>query len=81
MSTAQVAERLSIATETVRNWIEDGLLDAIRVHHHYRVSRRSVEELIERSRVARPELPDLEALPRRRRPSRGGRVIADAVDD
>lgn len=41
-STAKVAELFSVTPETVREWIKNGSLEAIRVNSYWRVRRSSV---------------------------------------
>lgn len=40
--TAFVAEMFSVTKETVRNWIERGELEALRVNGYWRIPRRAL---------------------------------------
>lgn len=44
-STPEVADLFAVTTETVRRWITDGRIQAIRINGHWRVPQRSLEEL------------------------------------
>ena len=44
-SVEQVAERLGLHVRTVRNYVRDGRLKAVRIGKQYRISRADLEEL------------------------------------
>ncbi|WP_086824979.1 helix-turn-helix domain-containing protein [Allokutzneria sp. NRRL B-24872] len=44
-SVEQVAERLNLHVRTVRNYVRDGRLKAVRIGKQYRISRSDLEEL------------------------------------
>jgi excisionase family DNA binding protein len=52
LTTAEVAHAMRATTQTVRNWIEDGRLEAVRVGRRY---------LIPRSELARLEIQEVPA--------------------
>ncbi len=49
LSVPQVAARLDVTAQTVRNWIERGSLPALRVGRAFRVRREDVDELVARA--------------------------------
>lgn len=38
-TTAQVGELCEVTTETVRTWIENGQLPALKINNHYRIRK------------------------------------------
>jgi excisionase family DNA binding protein len=52
MTVADVAETLKLNQQTVRNWIDQGLLPAIRVGRRVRIRRSDFERLLEQGRTA-----------------------------
>jgi excisionase family DNA binding protein len=52
MTVADVAETLKLNQQTVRNWIDQGLLPAIRVGRRVRIHRSDFEQLLEQGRTA-----------------------------
>jgi excisionase family DNA binding protein len=46
VSVSQIAKRLSMSPQTVRTWIEEGMLRGIRVRKVWRVRREDFEELL-----------------------------------
>lgn len=49
LKTAQVAEMFSVTQETIRDWINDGKLRAVKIGngHYWRVPESAVRELAE----------------------------------
>ena len=48
-SVDQVAQRLGLHVRTVRNYVRDGRLKAVRIGKQYRIARSDLEELTGRS--------------------------------
>jgi excisionase family DNA binding protein len=46
LTVSQIAKRLSMSPQTVRTWIEDGMLRGIRVRKVWRVPREEFEQLL-----------------------------------
>lgn len=46
LTVSQIAKRLSMSPQTVRTWIEDGMLRGIRVRKVWRVPRQDFERLL-----------------------------------
>ena len=46
VTVSQIAKRLSMSPQTIRAWIEDGMLPAIRVRKVWRVRRHDFEQLL-----------------------------------
>jgi len=46
MTVAEVAELLKLNQQTIRNWIDDGKLPAVRIGRKVRVLRSDLEQLI-----------------------------------
>ena len=53
LTVADVAERLKLNQQTVRNWIDRGDLPATRVGRRVRIRRADFEEIVERGYNAR----------------------------
>jgi excisionase family DNA binding protein len=49
LTVAQVAEELQVTAQTIRNWIEGGVLGAVRVGRAYRVRRTDLDALLDRA--------------------------------
>jgi excisionase family DNA binding protein len=54
LTVAEVAEMLKLNQQTVRNWIDQGSLPALRVGRRVRIRRSDLERLLEEGRTARP---------------------------
>ena len=52
LTVADVAELLKLNQQTVRNWIDQGLLPAHRVGRRVRIKRSDLERLVEDGRTA-----------------------------
>lgn len=46
LSTAYVARTMNVTTETVRNWIVENKLRAIRVHRHWRIPKSAFTDFL-----------------------------------
>ena len=46
MTVSEIANRLSMSSNTVRTWIEEGMLRGIRVRKVWRVRREDFEQLL-----------------------------------
>lgn len=46
LTVSQIAKRLSMSPQTVRTWIEEGMLRGIRVRKVWRVPRHDFEQLL-----------------------------------
>lgn len=55
MTVAEVAETLKLNQQTVRNWIDQGSLPALRVGRRVRIRRSDFQRLIEAGYTGRPE--------------------------
>ena len=55
MTVAEVAETLKLNQQTVRNWIDQGSLPALRVGRRVRIRRSDFDRLIESGYTARPD--------------------------
>ena len=49
LTVPQVAEQLQVTAQTIRNWIDGGVLPAIRVGRAFRVRADDVDALLERA--------------------------------
>src|SRR5690348_12565096 len=54
LTVAEVAEMLKLNQQTVRNWIDQGSLPALRVGRRVRIKRSDFERVLERSYSASP---------------------------
>ena len=55
LTVAEVAEMLKLNQQTVRNWIDQGSLPALRVGRRVRIRRSDLERLLEEGRIAGAE--------------------------
>ena len=60
---AEVAELLKLNQQTVRNWIDQGSLPALRVGRRVRIRRSDLERLLEEGRTGRANAPPEDAGP------------------
>lgn len=59
LTAAEVASRLKVATQTVRNWVDRGELPAIRVGvRRVRIRESDLEAFLEAEKPARPKTTD-----------------------
>jgi excisionase family DNA binding protein len=49
LTVPQVAEEFQVTSQTIRNWIDSGVVPAIRVGRGFRIKRGDVDELLERA--------------------------------
>jgi excisionase family DNA binding protein len=52
LTVAEIAAILKLNQQTIRNWIDNGSLPALRIGRRVRVIRRDLDELIDRGRTA-----------------------------
>jgi excisionase family DNA binding protein len=50
LTVEQVAEEFQLTSQTIRNWIKSGALQAVRIGHVYRMTREDVDEMMRRHR-------------------------------
>ena len=73
LTVPQVAEQFQVTAQTIRNWIDAGVLPAVRVGRAFRVRREDVDALLERASAESGSLatrrdvwmPTTTTLPRR----------------
>jgi excisionase family DNA binding protein len=49
LTVSQVADQLQVTAQTIRNWIEGGVLPAARIGRGFRIRREEVDELLARA--------------------------------
>lgn len=49
LTVAQVADELQVTAQTIRNWIEQGVVPALRIGRAYRIRRDDVDKLLARA--------------------------------
>lgn len=72
LTVPQVAEEFQVTAQTIRNWIDQGVLPAVRVGRAFRIARADVDALLDRARAESDSLatqrdpwsPDAFRLPR-----------------
>ena len=72
LTVPQVAEEFQVTAQTVRNWIDQGVLSAVRVGRAFRIERSDVDALLDRAAAESGSLaaqrdpwsPDTFRLPR-----------------
>jgi excisionase family DNA binding protein len=87
LTVPQVAEEFQVTAQTIRNWIEAGVLPAVRVGRAFRVRGEEVEALLERASAESASLatrrdiwtPTTTTLPRRQDRA-APRSVWDAAD-
>lgn len=57
LTVAEVAEMLKLNQQTVRNWIDQGSLPAVRVGRRVRIKRSDFDQILERGYSGRPASP------------------------
>jgi excisionase family DNA binding protein len=75
LTVAQVADELQVTTQTIRNWIDSGVLPAAKIGRGFRIRREDVDAVLARasadsnSLATRRDLwaPEALGLPKRRR--------------
>jgi excisionase family DNA binding protein len=86
LTVTEVAEEFQVTTQTIRNWIDSGVLPAAKIGRAFRVKREDVDAMLalaegnSASLATRRDLwaPDRLGLPQRRR---GGEHPASVWDD
>ena len=86
LTVSQVAEELQVTPQTIRNWIDGGVLPAARIGRGFRIRREDVDELLARSSAQSGSLatrrdvwaPTTTTLPRRHDPAGPQSVWGDA---
>ncbi len=87
LTVPQVAAEFQVTPQTIRNWIDHGVLPAARVGRAFRVKREDVDALLGRasadstSLATRRDLwdPTTTTLPRRRDPDQARSIWDDAA--
>jgi excisionase family DNA binding protein len=51
LTVPQVAEEFQVTAQTIRNWIDQGLLPAVRVGRAFRIARADVDALLDRAKA------------------------------
>ncbi len=51
LTVPQVAEEFQVTAQTIRNWIDQGVLPAIRVGRAFRIARDDVDALLDRAKA------------------------------
>jgi len=80
LTVPQVADEFQVTAQTIRNWIDSGVLPAVQVGRAFRIKRSDVDELLDRAKAESGSLAtrrDLWAPTEARLPPRKGRVAAD----
>jgi excisionase family DNA binding protein len=63
LTVAEVAETLKLNQQTVRNWIDQGSLPALRVGRRVRIKRSDFERILDESYNGRAASPPRRAVP------------------
>ena len=50
LTVEQIAAEFQLTSQTIRNWIKSGALQAVKIGHVYRVRREDVDEMMRRHR-------------------------------
>jgi excisionase family DNA binding protein len=56
LTVPQVAEEFQVTDQTIRNWIDSGVLPAVRIGRAFRIKRSAVDELLDRASADSPSL-------------------------
>jgi len=88
LTVPQVAEEFQVTAQTIRNWIDRGVLPAVRVGRAFRIRRADVDRLLDRANAESESLaagrdpwsPEEFRLPRDRGESQGRSVWDDEPD-
>ncbi len=51
LTVPQVAEQFQVTAQTIRNWIDQGVLPAVRVGRAFRIARDDVDALLDRAKA------------------------------
>ena len=76
LTVSEVASEFHVTAQTIRNWIEHGVLPATRIGRGYRIRREDLDALLTRANAESTSLatrrdvwaPSTTSLPRRRDP-------------
>ena len=52
----QVADEFQVTAQTIRNWIDQGVLPAVRVGRAFRIARADVDALLDRGKAENDSL-------------------------
>jgi excisionase family DNA binding protein len=63
LTVAEVAEMLKLNQQTVRNWIDQGSLPALRVGRRVRIKRSDFDRILEQGYSGRPAAPSAPSGP------------------
>ena len=88
LTVEQIAAEFQLTSQTIRNWIKSGALQAVKIGHVYRVRREDVDEMMRRHRGETAPLgihrdlwePETLGLPYRRRGDRRQPSIWDGTE-
>ena len=88
LTVEQVAEEFQLTSQTIRNWIKSGALQAVKIGHVYRLRREDVDEMMRRHQGETAPLgthrdlwePETLGMPYRRREDRRQPSIWDGTD-
>jgi excisionase family DNA binding protein len=88
LTVSEVASEFQVTGQTIRNWIDHGVLAAVRVGRGYRIRRNDVDALLERARADSSSLATRRSLwdptttsLRQRHGAAGPRSIWDDTSD
>jgi len=51
LTVPQVAQEFQVTAQTIRNWIDQGVLPAVRVGRAFRIARADVDALLDRAKA------------------------------
>jgi excisionase family DNA binding protein len=88
LTVPQVAEMFQVTSQTIRNWIDQGVLPAVRVGRAFRIAQTDVDELLDRAKAESDSLaaardpwsPESFRLPRAAGAAQGRSVWNDERD-
>jgi excisionase family DNA binding protein len=88
MNVGRAAEALAVSAQTIRNWIDAGVLPATKIGRNWRIRREDIDALLARAEAGSGALatrrdvwaPQTMGLPHRRRNTDGQVSIWDAAD-
>jgi excisionase family DNA binding protein len=86
LNVGRAAEALAVSTQTIRNWIDAGVLPATKIGRNWRIRREDIDALLARAEASSGALatrrdvwaPETMGLPHRRRNADGETSIWDA---
>ena len=88
LTVEQVADEFQLTSQTIRNWIKSGALQAVKIGHVYRLRRKDVDEMMRRHQGETAPLgthrdlwePETLGMPYRRGADRRQPSIWDGTD-